>query len=139
MVSGELVATYAIDFSCLSDYCVDVMDEKELFELFISEATKNSPDGYVDIIWMVKVQGQGFKPEYIPGQTIVDVDFLDYFSCPIDVETHKAIDWTTLEVAGSKSIYAGNYIEKVTGWVPDILQTKVSITFLKELAEKYKL
>lgn len=126
-VTGTLVANFTLDYVGLMNHETDHMDEQELFDLFIEDALKNSTNGHINIKWTVEVLGQRFKPEFIPGQKDCENDFLDYFSHPIDSETFQPIEWSKLEIKGSRSVWEGDYIEKVTGWIPDLLQDEVSI------------
>lgn len=136
VVTGKLVAKYSIEFTNLSYFDIETMIPECLFELWLEEARKSSKDGYVNIEWLVDVEGQRFKPEYMPGQFGLESDFLDHFSLPLDVKTGKPIVWHELNVESPKSIFTGDFIEEVTGWKPSILQTNVSINFLIEKAKQ---
>lgn len=135
-VTGKLVAKYSVEFTSLYDLDIDTLTPERLFELWLEEARKNSKDRYVNIEWLVGVEGQRFKPEYMPGQVGVESDFLDHFSPPLDVKTGKQVVWQELDVESPKSVFTGNFIEQVTGWKPSILQAKVSIDFLSEAAKQ---
>lgn len=135
-ITGKVVAKYSIEFVGLSIFNMGTLAPDRLFELWLEEASKNSKNGYVNIEWLVGVEGQRFKPEYMPGQVGVESDFLDHFSPPLDVKTGKQVVWQELDVESPKSVFTGNFIEQVTGWKPSILQAKVSIDFLSEATKQ---
>ncbi|MDF2155305.1 hypothetical protein [Vibrio sp. CAU 1672] len=141
-VTGELIAKYEIDHSAMAyDYTGD-LSAYELFEKWVEVARSQSTDGMVDICWHVTVQGQRFKPEFMPGQcgSAGEGDFLSYFSQPVNVETGQSLEWSAvpvkLPVWDEENLEGRGFIEYVTGWQPSPRQSQVSIDFLVEAAKK---
>ncbi|WP_417507835.1 hypothetical protein [Marinomonas gallaica] len=142
IIKGNLIAKYEINLTGITYDYSGRLDAEELLELWSEAARKKYPDGMVDIMWLVTVEGQRFKPEFIPGQEgLVGEDcFLSYFTHPVSEETGLPLDWTTLSIKppfwDDDALEGLGFIEHATGWQPNILQTHVSIDFLIEAAKK---
>ncbi|MDG2845351.1 hypothetical protein P7M67_00510 [Vibrio parahaemolyticus] len=142
LYKGKMVAKYIIHPTWFSYDYSKRLDALELFELWVSAAREKYPSGFVNIVWLVNVEGQSIAPMLIPRQPIClgEKSFLFYFSEPWCEETGQLIDWSTLPVEFPKwdenELDGHGFIEHVTGWQPSILQTKVSIDFLIEAAKK---
>lgn len=131
-IVGEIIAKYQINLCHVAlDYGID-SDEREIFNEWVCQARDCHPDGWVSIDWYVHVKNKGFKPERMPGQWCEhgNEDFLTYFTHPVNIETGKLLDWKTVPVDGG--VKGANFIENLTGWTPELLQTKVSIEWLIE-------
>lgn len=138
VVSGELVAKYEINLSALAFYYYD-LDALGLFEAWVLLARRKYPDGLVHILWMVGLSDKKFKPEFFPGQNVVEgeFNFLSFYSHPIDKKTGEEVDWYSLPVVAPQwSPGIDGFIEHITGWKPFVLQSKVSIDFLIQKAKE---
>lgn len=137
-----MIAKYEINLTDMTYEYSGRLDAEELFELWLVAAQKKYTDGLVDILWLVTMEGQRFKPEFIPGQeSFMGIEnFLSYYTHPLCEETGLPLDWNTLSVQphtwDNDALEGLGFIEHVTGWRPNILQTKVSIEFLIEAAKK---
>ncbi|MGR5246294.1 hypothetical protein ACP3VU_16415 [Vibrio sp. PNB23_22_6] len=142
IVKGNLIAKYEINLTNMTYDYSGRLDAEELFELWLEAARNKYPDGMVDIVWLVTVEGQRFKPEFVPGQEgVIGEDcFLSYFTHPVSEETGLLLDWTNLsikpQVWDDDNLEGLGFIEYATGWQPSILQAQVSIDFLIEAAKK---
>lgn len=134
---GQLVAKYEINLSRLScDY--NKLEAGELFNIWVETVLQKYPDGLVDIVWFVTLNDKPFKPEFMPYQVgwAGEDNFLTYFSHPVDIETGELVDWHSLSVVAPQwEKGCDGFIEFVTGWVPSVLQSQVSIEFLIRAAE----
>ncbi|WP_243976290.1 hypothetical protein [Vibrio natriegens] len=142
IVKGSLIAKYEINLTGITYDYSGRLDATELFELWLEAVRKKYTDGMVDIMWLVTMDGQRFKPEFIPKQEgLIGEDcFLSYFTHPVSEKTGLPLDWTTLSIKppfwDDDALEGLGFIEYVTGWQPSILQTHVSIDFLIEEAKK---
>lgn len=142
IVKGSLIAKYEINLTGMTYEYSGRLDASELFELWLEAVRKKYPDGMVDIMWLVTVDGQRFKPEFIPGQEslIGEKCFLSSFTHPVSEATGLPLDWTSLSIKppfwDDDPLEGLGFIEYVTGWQPSILQTHVSVDFLIEAAKK---
>ncbi|EJO3863220.1 hypothetical protein NRI58_003491 [Vibrio parahaemolyticus] len=142
IIKGNLIAKYEINLTGITYDYSGRLDAEELLELWSEAARNKYPDGMVDIMWLVTVEGLRFKPEFMPGQEgfIGTESFLSYYTHPLCEETGLPLDWATVRVKpqtwDDDALEGLGFIEHVTGWQPSILQTHVSIDFLIEAAKK---
>ena len=120
-----------IDGSTISeDYGPDEMTDRQMFALWARVAGQNHRDGRVPIMWIV--DGPLFC-EMLPGQRPPfgppTPHYLQFWEPPVDPETGEVVDWDELPMHIHPS---GDFIERLTGWSPSLLQANVSLGMLKD-------
>ncbi|EIV1707542.1 hypothetical protein [Vibrio parahaemolyticus] len=139
-VEGNLTLKYEINLTGMTYDYSGRLNATELFELWLEAARKKYSDGIVEVEWKLTMK-EGTEPELIPAEEFVNGMYFHMDAThPLSQITGLILDWTTMpiepQVWDADTLEGLGFIEYVTGWQPNILQTQVRIDFLIEAAKK---
>jgi hypothetical protein len=129
---STLTAYWEVEFSAIqNEYPSSKFSAIEIFNFWIEHITKYSDSNLLLITW--QLENEDMPYQHCRKET--GEDFLTYYTHPIYLKTGKKVNFLDIPVANylsnrHKATYNSEFIQKVTGWKPSILQPYIYLPAL---------